>query len=429
MIIRIPRALLFPLAITAFIGVTMSYANIIFTTNTRWLFLALLSLYLVAKGRLLGGFQSIFGLALLTYCAWCILSSSWSIVPELSLYKSVALALVAVAFASGGYWWVFARGALNALNCLIPVTALALFAGSTGGVEITSGITMYQGLTGNPNMLGSLVCMALPLLIWNCYKYWRRPPGSWIWIGLFTIAAILLVRSHSRASFLTAGFIIMGFLASLRLKKNLFVLVLIIGPLFLAVAAGTAVVQQTYERYLLKGFGEEHGVLYTRAGVWQKSYENALVGGWFGIGFGGTVGETNFAGGLNAIMYGREKGNTQLGVVEETGLVGLGFYLIVLSSLFSNLIGAYRREKHPDKKILMGLILGSLVGFTAMSIFEAWWGAPGSAELAFFWSVAGVGLGLAEWSRYAQRRPVPRQLMHELPRYAGALLPQRRVKG
>jgi hypothetical protein len=102
---------------------------------------------------------------------------------------------------------------------------------------------------------------------------------------------------------------------------------------------------------------------------------------------------------------------------------------MVLFFLFSNLIGAYRREKQPDIKVLMGLILGSLVGFTAMSVFEAWWGAPGSAESAFFWSVAGLGLGLAEWSRYVQRRPFPQLSVPVASGDAGALLRHRRAKG
>ena len=39
--------------------------------------------------------------------------------------------------------------------------------------------------------------------------------------------------------------------------------------------------------------------------------------------FGNSIGGGSFAGGLTAVGYGREKGNTQLAIVEETGLVGL----------------------------------------------------------------------------------------------------------
>src|SRR5262249_43946651 len=148
--------------------------------------------------------------------------------------------------------------------------------------------------------------------------------------------------------------------------------------------------------YIFKRSGEESGILFSRRSVWQKSYENAEEGGLFGAGYGVTVGDTAFEGGLTAFGYGREKGNAQLAIVEETGLVGLGFYLILLLTLFTRLVGAHMREKNSDIKVALGIVTGALAGFTMMSVFEAWWVAPGSPESAYFWSLAGVALCLAQ---------------------------------
>ncbi len=178
MILRLPRNFIFPLATLAFVAIPVQYANIVFTTSTRWVFLVLLTLYLLAKGRLLFGFQSRFGVALLVYCAWCVITYTWSEVPQLSIEKALAFSLVAVAFVSAGQAWIYDRGSPNAMSYLAPVTVVALFAGLGGRADLGAmtqqhGIELYEGLTDNPNMLGSLICMAIPLL--PCPKFIRAP--------------------------------------------------------------------------------------------------------------------------------------------------------------------------------------------------------------------------------------------------------------
>src|SRR6516165_1713752 len=197
--IRLPRNLMFPLTVAAFIGVTITYANFIFTYSTRWIFLAVLALHLLLKNRMMYGFHSRFGLVLLIYCTWCLLTSAWSIVPELSIAKSVAIILIALSFVSAGYWWSFDRGTLNAMNYLVPVTAMGLLAGVSGGAasEVFKGtVVLYQGVTGNPNMLGSLVAMSIPLLLWNAYRL--RSKLRMIWIALLVIDIAILMRTHAR---------------------------------------------------------------------------------------------------------------------------------------------------------------------------------------------------------------------------------------
>jgi O-antigen ligase len=433
MILRLPRNFLFPLTVFAFIGNTVQYLDIVFTTTTRWILLAALALYLLARGRFMFGFQSRFGVMLLIYCAWCMATYTWSEVPQLSIEKSAAFSLLAVALVSAGQEWVYDRGSLKAITYLAPVTAAALFAGLTGNSPGAStmqhGVDLYEGLTDNPNMLGSLIAMALPLLLWSAYKFRTRPQARWFWIALVVIALGLLLRTYARASILSAGVIAIGFCLSLKLRKTSFILVLIAAALLFAAAVGTAVLDTTYHEYLLKGGTEDRGVLYSRADAWQQSYENAKQGGWYGAGYGVTVGDTDFEGGLSASTYGREKGNSQLGIIEETGLVGFGMYLMLLFILFSRLISARRHEKNPDIKVALGLVTGALAGMTVMSCFEAWWGAPGSAEAAYFWSLAGVGFGLAQGSAFVAETSDAGRVARGATLYPARFLPQRRVKG
>ncbi len=434
MIIRLPRDFLFPLAIFAFIGLTVRYVDIVFTPSTRWIFLALLILSLLIKNRLLFGLRSPFGVAVFVYCAWCILTSMWSEVPALSIAKSIAFALVALSFVSAGHCWVRERGSLNALNYLAPVTAVALFAALAGGVSVAGGggaqnLEFYEGLTGNSNMLGSLICMALPLLLWNAYTHRTNPKAKWIWIALLAVAAAFLLRSYSRSSILATGMIGIGFFLSLKTRTTTFLLLLVAGALLIAAAIGTVFLDTTYHEYVLKGGSEAEGITSSRRDVWQKSYENAVEGGWFGAGYGVTVGDTSFQGGLTAVGYGREKGNAQLAIVEETGVVGLGLYLILLLTLFRRLVSVFIREKTDDIKVAMGIVIGGLAGFTLMAAFEAWWVAPGSPESAFFWSLAGVALSLAEKSVGAPMSFRESGIAQSQPLYPARIPPQRSVKG
>ena len=422
MILRLPRNFIFPLATAAFVAVPVEYVNVVFTTTTRWIFLAWLALYLLVRGRLLVGVQSPFGVALVAYCTWCISTFSWSEVPELSIAKAVAFAFVAVAFVSAGREWIYDRGSLKALTYLTPVTIIAFFCASMGKTVIGgTGLELYEGLTSNPNMLGSLICMALPLSLWCAYKYWEMPKLKWISLALLAVAIVFLVRTYARSSMMSAAALGLGFCLSFKLRRTTFVLVLIGAALLFATVVDTAIVDTTYRELVLKGGTNKNGLLFSRQEVWDQSYENAEAGGWFGAGYGVTIGDIAFEGGLTAVGYGREKGNAQLAIVEETGLVGLGLYAILLTTLFKQLISSHRREKNRDLKVMLGIITGALAGLTVMSVFEAWWVAPGSPESAFFWSLAGVGLGLAQVSTYQSKVIAPEADSSRQPLYFPSL--------
>jgi hypothetical protein len=434
MILRIPRNFIFPLTTLAFVAIPVDYVDIVFTTTTRWVFLVALTLYLFARRRLFLGMQSYAGIALLLYCAWCLSTYTWSLVPQLSLEKAGAFSLLAVTFVSAGQDWVHERGAQRALNFLAPITVIGLLAAFGGRVASDGAgpghLGAVEGLTDNPNMLGSLLAMTLPLLVWSAYKYRAHPQTRWIFFLLLAAAIVLLARTHSRSAILSAGMLGFVFCLSLTLPRSTFILLLIASSLFVAAAASTAVLEITYEDYVLKGGTQGQGILFSREGVWLQSYENAKEGGWYGVGYGATTGDTYFQGGFTAVGYGREKGNAQLAIVEETGLVGLGLYSILMLGLFSPLIGAHRRERNPDMKVALGIIIGTLAGLTAMSVFEAWWVAPGSPESAYFWSLGGVGLALARKSRQAANVAAPTPPFTPAPPLpAKVALSERRARG
>jgi O-antigen ligase len=150
-------------------------------------------------------------------------------------------------------------------------------------------------------------------------------------------------------------------------------------------------------RYVRKNtVAQGASVMFSRQGPWELSLEMARQGGIIGAGYGVSIGGATFTGGLTAFGYGREKGNSQLAIVEETGIVGLMLYGLVVVALLGRLLRAFRASRNRDARALVGIVLGAILGALVLGVFEAWWVAPGSPESLWFWTIVGVALGVCD---------------------------------
>lgn len=135
-------------------------------------------------------------------------------------------------------------------------------------------------------------------------------------------------------------------------------------------------------------------VFQSRSLVWKKSIEQAKKGGIVGGGFAVTIGDKNFSiNNLSGVGYGREKGNSQFEIMEETGIIGLILYGLILISFFVHVIPYYRRITGHDK-VAMGLALGAIVGLLVESIVEGWWDSAAGPEVICFWTLVGSVYGM-----------------------------------
>jgi O-antigen ligase len=409
--------LLFPLSVMAFVAPAVTYFNLIFTTTTRWVVIAALTLVLVGTGRAFSVLRHDVGLIVAVYVIWCIFTFSWSEVPELTLMKSGALALVGIGLLAGGEYWVVRLGWERALSYLFPILGLALFAGVFGqeAIEQSEGLTLYEGMTSNPNMLGSLMNMAVPLLLWQSYRSRGSQRQLVLWLGLLGVVLGVLLISVSRSSIIAALTTCGVFLVVVGVRRSAFLYalaaILLCGS-FMAVPDVYETLDQRYVRKAPEGSNAD--ILNSRQELWEESYEQALKGGYVGGGYGVTIGDTDFVGGLTAVGYGREKGNSQLAIMEETGIVGLVLYIVFLVVLFHKAALSVRQSIDPDMKVMAAILLGALAGQTAQSLFEAWWVAPGSPEAAYFWAMSGVAIGFSVESR-KRVTALKRVAMYPLP--------------
>lgn len=401
----------FPLALFAFAGVGMAYIGNVFTPQTRWAFLVLLVLILIGAGRIFSVFKTKFGIPLALYCVWCMLTSLWSIVPELSMLKSFASIAILLAFTAGGRYWSTGWTSNPALSFLVPIAVVAVLSAFGGTTARIGDVELYQGFTGNPNYLGLIVAASLPAAFYFVYWAFTRKSrlvvrAVSILIGVVLVS--LLWRAGSRASISCAACVTAFAVAALRPTKAIMIVVLALGTAVVVLVTVPAIEDQVYSRFILK-YSPDGDIFYTRREPWRESMEGARQGGWLGLGYGASYGDTNFGGGLTAVGYGREKGSSQLAIVEETGLVGAAFYAVLILSIFRELLGGLRRATDRDRRMELALICGLTVGMLFQSVFEAWWTAPGSLESAIFWSTVGVGSGLARRAALAGAREGPRR--------------------
>jgi hypothetical protein len=399
---RIPklRDWLLPLMILAFVGLSVTFLSPVFNTTTRWAILGVVVLYLLVKGGLWGPFRTHFGLFTLIFALWGVATVIWSEVPLLSGMKAGAFFVIAFTCMAAGQYWVRQHAPQEALNYLLPLMVVAMLAGilgrySTQAVAVSGGTTLYQGLVSGSNMFGSMLAMCSPFLLWQTYRHWRNIRRRILWLALCGIGLFYLLATSSRGAILVVLFTLLGLFLSLSSNRKAHLSVMAIGLVLAVFMLVPGQFERYAKQYIYKFGSENQGLLYTRESVWKESFELAKKGGWIGGGYGVTIGETGFEGGMTAVGYGREKGNTQMAIVEETGLIGLGIYLVSIFMLLARLGKTVLRWPRGAEKVLLSMVTGTLIGMLTHSVFEAWWVAPSSPESVYFWTLAGVALGLA----------------------------------
>jgi O-antigen ligase len=405
---------MFAITTLAFAACGVKYLNVVFNTDTRWIFVIVLWVILILRGQQFFLFTTRFGPAIGMYFLWCIVTSLWSLVPLLSFMKSLALIVISVGLVTAGQVWVQDWKRKDAYGYLLPIVLMTLFAGlispSTGNIENGSGLTIYQGLTGNPNYLGVLVAISLPYALLNSYRTFRDNSAPWIkivFIALNVALLALLLRSGSRAALLCALITLLVFFWTLNQSRQVGVViaaVAIVGGVFLIVPE---VNEGVYQRVVVKNASGDD-IFFSRRETWQRSSEAAWQGGVVGLGYGVSAGATNFDWSLSSNTYGREKGNTVLAVMEETGVIGLTIYAVAILSIFFELYKGSRRTSDPMRRMELNIMTGFLAGILVHSMFEAWWSSPGSIEASLFWSSVGVATGLAHRNaQVAETEPTP----------------------
>lgn len=403
-----PKNLLLPLLLVSVMATGIAFLAPIFGFTGRWIVIALLAGYLLSTGSKSRPNAAVI-LALISYAGWCVLTAVWSELPVFSFTKACALVFGLIAALGGGYAWSTRHKTAGSLDFVWPYAALALLAGliGTGGSETTTGLQLYAGSTGNANFLGFIVATSTPVVLWRLYRSWPTFSTCLLWIGVLFAYVVILYLTTSRSSYLIFAAIVGGFLVGLGARRvAVFAVAFVFAAVFLSIVA-TQLRDAIIQRNIYKWAGSEATIAHSRQDTWNDSYDGAVAGGWLGVGYGVSAGADASALGsqVSSIGYGREKGNSPLAVVEETGLVGSFFYAVLIVVMFRKLFAGFRSAPNREEKVLLGIVIGTITGLLVQSMFEAWWDSPGAPEFVVFWVMTGVGLGVARRARSRSAEP------------------------
>lgn len=408
------RELIIPLTLLAFIGPGVNVLNWVLNETTRWGILAILTFFLLYSRR-----REVFEVlrrplfwVIQIYALWGLMTVAWSEVPQISLAKALVFFWVVNTMLIAGYSWVIRHKRTQACDFLWLLSVFALAASFTGQSVENENMdsALYAGMTGNPNFLGFILTVASTWLIWRAYLVRHNSRRLFTFYGiLLALDLYSLFLSHSRASQLIFLFITLGLLMGLGKIRKLLPYVLAAAALIAIAYNFSPAVRDFVMQYVFKTNLEyldsvdvENAILFSREQIWQESYELATRGGVLGGGYGVTIGES-FHGEIGATIssgqYGREQGNTQLAILEQTGLIGFALYLILIASIFWTFVSGLRSARIVVDRVAIGLMGGMLFGMLIMSVFEAWWVAPGSAESATFWMLLGAMLCVTRRAR------------------------------
>ncbi len=284
----------------------------------------------------------------------------------------------------GGYLWQQTGSGI--ISFLLPaalvITGINIFslAANIPGDSWTGGNGKgFMGFSGHQNTLASAILFILPSLFSKTINPLAKKKS---WMILLITNLIILFLTFSRGAVLA---LICGVIVFLVLNKKWAILINSSAALMLIFCLIWFLpsLKTDVNKFIKKDFPAFYS---TREWMWIPSYEAAIKGGLTGIGYGISNPEIIVPGTGSHYENGRyirEKGNSFLGLLEETGIIG--FILFILPLLYILLKNRGEVFRHPEYRLL----IASLSTFIFHSQFEAWMVGVGSIQLPLFFFYLG----------------------------------------
>ncbi len=344
--------------------------------------------FMVGRTRL-GRINALFA-TLYLFLTYSFVTTFWTENVPLSLVKWALYATVSLAFLVGGT--AAAQSTTPGSNpfdplkyLFIPMMVSSIFALLLGKGWVEGN---FMGLSGNSNALGASIMLTSPWLIYELKRSWGdRRRKRWLLV-LAVSTVIVMLATHSRAALF--AFFITPVFAARQLNVGRKIILLYLGTMLLIVtyALRPETFDLFYHSYVAK---RSDNIMASRGTQMEDSWDAAKQGGLFGEGFGVSVGLSRYWDLRSFSRISREKGNSILAIVEETGVVGLVFYLAILGSMCL----AFRRSSRttdPDQKFIANIAIGYFLAALLHGQFEAWFLSFGP-DVSVYWGVIGMAVG------------------------------------
>jgi O-antigen ligase len=346
--------------------------------GARWAMLGLLGLMLLfrpprrvlmRRPRIVDGF-------FVAFATMAFASAIYTSSLPVTLQRAVSVVLLYIAV----FWtlWYYADlvGEEKLVDTLI-FTAFVVFALGALSFFISDTALMrgrFRGVMQNPNAVGMLTVIFLPLVIG---RFLRR--RSVVDIGLIALIILSVVMSGSRNGVITASLAIMFLLWRTRAWKGALLLAVAAAVLLLAMPETNAIEELESRPELTRIVkGGQKGMTSGRAEAWQVAIPIIQRRLLLGHGFG--TEDRIFEGISFRIHRGLYVHNSYLGMTYQLGLVGsILLFVPLLALLFSRAFA--RRTESAQLASYEAVLFGGLIA----SLFESWVYSVGNAFAFPFW--------------------------------------------
>ncbi len=359
----------------------------------RWAALALMCIFAFSSPKAFAGEFRGKGVQLFAFvfAALAVASSAWSFNRPVYTFERGLSACLLVIFLFRALW-----GRLKTFNdysglmdVLVKVTwvvtglSVLLWTGHIGYyMRLSTGA--IQGIFGNPNMLGMVLAILLPITLARFYS--KKNVRNF---ALFAMTFVLLYRCQSRAGLL-GGLVGMGVFFGGFYGKKLWLVVLILfavaAPLLVMQNSGD-IAQEIVEDDLLRGESDTSQYGSGRIGLWLEAFEIFKDRPFGGHGFG-TAGDRYYADGKPTRWH-----SSFVQISVELGIVGLFFFFAPILYMVCKMARYHVTDvgNYQTRAVVAGFV-AAWCGGTVDSLFESWLFAVGNSASILHWTafVAGI---------------------------------------
>ncbi|OGX18892.1 MAG: hypothetical protein A3K83_01100 [Omnitrophica WOR_2 bacterium RBG_13_44_8b] len=351
------------------------------TLYLRWVFFFLFAFHVfgdIFLGRTVRNIKS-FDVVAIFFIVYAFMSTSYSPYPSLTLERSTTILLLYISVFWIIWKYAFEQGPEKIIHIVLQVTTIIFIASFLMlfiGPYRPFLVGRFTGIFNNPNSLGIICAMLMPLALWEYLTTQNKT-----YLILFFIMLVSLFLSVSRGSINAAilGLIYFIYARSKKYRPAVF---------FFSVAVILTLlwlIQTVARHFFLVYFRVES--IPTGAGrfeVWPVALRLILESPIFGYGFG--VEETLLK--LKHIVPRIHPGgyfhNSYLGITLQLGLLGA---VILLFPLFTLLFKELFSKQDDNAPLLRYALRASLIAGLASGLFESWFYSVGNSQSFPFWII------------------------------------------
>lgn len=270
---------------------------------------------------------------------------------------------------------------------LVVVLGMLNFASAIGaqyGIELYSVSETMQnadtlrlsGFTGNPNKTAYLICI-LVAFQYYFYKFHKARLVRYLMAFLMAGELVVVLQTGSRGGLLTLIVVVLTLAYRLRDMRVIYATIVLTPVLIgLLLVTESTLLESSFNRINTLTFGDSGRITTGRDMIWSallSDYTESFIGVLFGNGFGAAL----FMG-IRA-----EPHNIYLKVLVEFGIVGLGFFIYFIFSMFLHIT---RARLNVDSALRASVLASGYV------VVVAWFFTTLVGALDFIWFTIGISM-------------------------------------